>query len=305
MGCNGLLLSIENHFKRIKMAEECIHFLNGKMFVVQFVGLWLISFCAIGADPIDSDKCVYEFDTLKNVIHVICGKNMQLSVKQKNGEVYVAGLPVAVTEEPELVSTSLNDSKKHGELYDNPMEKITNASHILRRLKKKLNTHSDRLSNITDLLQRGDRALRKDLLKVRQLDPNSATARETMIAAIQNQYNFLRMGLLSQNAEFRQLVFDILTLVSATEKMVRGTLGMEYHLDIKIEQLNETVLESLSGGWGTDRQKTGKIRSYRFRIYDVKKVMFCSFGALHTEKLFYVISHGRVYRTELYGIYVV
>ncbi|XP_060561837.1 myocilin-like isoform X2 [Ruditapes philippinarum] len=201
----------------------------------------LLSVCYI-CDVQSAKECVYQYDMKNNNVQITCGKGAVLHIVDQNGNTLLTGetsissadtSPVFQLDRSSI--SSLNDEAHKA------TKKLSDASKLLRKVREDLTLQINNLINLTTLLQRGDDELKNDLNTLRRHDLTSPLAREAIIAALQNQYNFLRMGLLSQNTQMNELIRTTMRLTTSIMKTARGARGVGEILDLRADVMNETL----------------------------------------------------------------
>lgn len=192
-------------------------------------------------DMDSANECVYQYDMKDNRVKITCGEGAVLHIVDQHGNTLLAGETTSINQTPIIFQlnrssiTSLNDEAHKAS------KKLSDASKLLRKVREDLNAQINNLINLTNLLQRGDDELKKDLGTLRRHELTSPLVREAIIAALQNQYNFLRMGLLSQNTQMNELIRTTIRLTTSIMKTARGARGVGEILDLRANVMNETL----------------------------------------------------------------
>ncbi|KAJ8312656.1 hypothetical protein KUTeg_010029 [Tegillarca granosa] len=211
------------------------------MFCFSFVIL-LFTRYATGSVPVNADVCKFELDIVKNKIQVACPRNVTLTVQDKDGAILLTGNTLSNLwfEGDTLLRARISPSISSG-FNPKSLGKLKDATTLLKRIKKKLSFQLKTLNNITQNLNEGAEQLNQDIENLRQPIPSSHLAREATIAALQNQYNFLKVAMLNQNEEMSQLISTMTTLITATQKTVRSSLAMNSKFQQEIFLVNAAL----------------------------------------------------------------
>lgn len=211
------------------------------MFCFTLVTLLLVEY-ATGLIPVRANDCNYEFDMEKNKIQVACPRNVTLTVQDKDGAILLTGNTLSNLwfEGDTLLRARIDPSITSG-FNPKSLGKLKDATTLLKRIKKKLAVRLKTLNNITHNLNEGAEQLNQDIENLRQPNPSSHLAREATIAALQNQYNFLKVAMLNQNSEMAQLISTMTTLITATQKTVRSSLAMNSKFQQEIFLVNAAL----------------------------------------------------------------
>lgn len=214
--------------------------------------LGLISFPSHAADggfpsfKMSNEDCTYELNVKNNLINVSCGRNVTVRIHDKNGVISMTGRK----------SDSLwfqNGARGGGGLFrpnktsasfgvnNRASSKLKDSTTILKRMKKKLGFRQKVLNNITTDLRNGDVEVQNDLSRLRDLQAGNALALENVAATLTNQYRFLSMAMLAQNAEMKALISTMNSMIVATQKSVRGSLAVNDQLQEEIVLLNTAL----------------------------------------------------------------
>ncbi|VDH97884.1 Hypothetical predicted protein [Mytilus galloprovincialis] len=173
--------------------------------------------------PVKNDDCTYEFDMEHNLIYVSCSKNVSLTIKEKDGA-------ISLIQDPDdhlWFETADNGKNQLPDRFSSKStKKLKDAARLLKRMKSTIETRMGTLENITATLASGDSDLRNDLTNIKQYPPTSTLMRESMVAALQNQYTYLQHAMLALNAEMKEMVEMMSSVATAAQKSVRSQLAM-------------------------------------------------------------------------------
>ncbi|KAK3084173.1 hypothetical protein FSP39_009410 [Pinctada imbricata] len=201
--------------------------------------------------PVKHDECTYEFDVETKVFRIACAKNVTLTVKGNGKTMIMSGdqeeKPLWFQRLSGVSMTKNNGNKTIRESLGpnvKTVRKLKDATKLLRRAKKRLTFRTGKIDNITETLESGDRDLQNDLEALHKFNPGTVHAHRAMIAALQNQYRYLQMAMLTQNNEMKELISAIKTLVSATQKSVRSSLALNNDYQQEMVMLYTTLLKS-------------------------------------------------------------
>ena len=231
---------------------------SGYFTVVLFVAIFETTF----AKPIKNDQCEYNVDLVGNTIRVVClGKNAKISIYANNAVVKtdtdymedvndygsrnttmknMAAVPTPSSLEPQRDHAPL---EKSDVFYMKPVgQTIRNSTRKMEKLKKKLSKHAMEMGNITQLLTFGDEGLRSDLEIIRRMRPNTLMVKEAMLAAIKNQYSFMRTAILTQNAELSKMMESLQVLIDVIMTDMRSYAKSEVNMIEQIKNVNQTML---------------------------------------------------------------
>ncbi|KAK6189879.1 hypothetical protein SNE40_001854 [Patella caerulea] len=218
----------------------------GQRFSVIFV--FLLSLLAVGfvsVQPIKNEQCEYDMDLVKNTMKVVCkGDSARVNIIAHNA---VVSQPSSRFESTgEMPPGSNQDWMPYGDmntLNSIPLSNtVKNSTKHIELLKQRLSMHSSAMFNITTLLTEGDEGLTSDLKKLRRLAPNKEALKEGMLAAIRNQYNFMRTAILTQNAELSKLISSLNSLLDITAKAMRGAAKSDDDIVEQIGYVNKTMI---------------------------------------------------------------
>ncbi|XP_053375608.1 olfactomedin-like protein 2B isoform X3 [Mercenaria mercenaria] len=187
-------------------------------------------------------ECVYQYDMKHNRVKITCEKGAVLHIVDQNGNTLLTGETSSSTDDsPVVVQLNRSSISSLNDEAHKATKKLSDASKLLRKVREDLTLQINNLINLTSLLQRGDDELKKDLFTLRNHELTSPLVREAIIAALQNQYNFLRMGLLSQNTQMNELIRTTMRLTTSIMKTARGARGVGEILDLRADVMNETL----------------------------------------------------------------
>ncbi|KAL3857329.1 hypothetical protein ACJMK2_012007 [Sinanodonta woodiana] len=198
-------------------------------------------------------KCSYEFLTKSDTVRISCSEGAVLNIRDQFGNLLLSSETERKSDRPiilQLNTSSVTTIRDEGE---KAMEKLKDAAVLLRKSRERMSSQINKLNNLTTLLQKGDSELKRDLDTLREKDLSSPLVRESIIAAIQNQYNFVRMGLLTQNAQLTELISATVTLTTSILKTARASLSQAGLTDVRFDLLNQTlqnISNMMPGGFG-------------------------------------------------------
>ncbi|KAH3877046.1 hypothetical protein DPMN_000901 [Dreissena polymorpha] len=201
---------------------------------------------------VPAEKCVFQYD-MSNRVKITCGHGAVLHIVDQHGTTLLTGETSNVEDTPVVFQlnrssiASLNDEAKRAS------KKLIEANKLLKKVREDLSVQITNLINLTSLLQKGDEELKNDFNTIRRHELTSPLVREAIIAALQNQYNFLRMGLLSQNTYLNELIRTTSRLTTAIMKTTRGAKGVGEILDLRADAMNQTlynITKLMPGGFG-------------------------------------------------------
>ncbi|KAL4223234.1 hypothetical protein ACF0H5_016706 [Mactra antiquata] len=210
---------------------------------VTFVILLLALFVrlCVNEESSDSGKCVYQSDTDNSEIKISCGQGSVITIMDEEGNVLLSGETGLVVDHPIVLNVTRSSISSLNDEAHKATKKLSEASKLLRKVREDLSAQIHTVINLTTLLQQGDDEIKKDLLTLRHQELASPLLREAIIAALQNQYNFLRMGLLSQNTQMNELIRTTMRLTTSIMKTSRGARGVGEILDLRADVMNETL----------------------------------------------------------------
>uniref|UniRef100_A0A2C9LT40 Uncharacterized protein n=1 Tax=Biomphalaria glabrata TaxID=6526 RepID=A0A2C9LT40_BIOGL len=116
------------------------------------------------------------------------------------------------------------DRRAHSKVTESFWDVITNASNKLESAKRSFSVYAESIRNISGQLAEGDFNLRQDMDNLRRTSNSATDLKEGIIAAMSNQYNYMRSALLSRNFELERLVTSLLLLVDATSDGLSSAL---------------------------------------------------------------------------------
>ncbi|KAL8594457.1 hypothetical protein ACOMHN_018165 [Nucella lapillus] len=189
---------------------------------------------------VKNDVCEYDIDLKENTFHAKCqGQPLGVSVfansasvntgQVRNPGMYPSGQPgVNVLQSPFGVSGHSLEAD--------------NTTILLKTMKEKLGSQKSAISNISHLLSRGDNDLRSDLQALRGLASDESSVRESIIATMRNQYNFMRTAILAHNAELSHVLGLLESLVGLTSQTRHQALYTQQTLNQQLLHVNRTML---------------------------------------------------------------
>jgi len=121
-------------------------------------------------------------------------------------------------------------------------EYVWNATRKLDKAKRQLSTYSDSIQNTTNSLAIGDLQLRDDMKALKNTRNSATELKDGIIAAMRNQYNFIRSTLLVRNNELKRLVESLTTLVGVTSDGLHTALDAHKRVMDEMVQVNHTLI---------------------------------------------------------------
>ncbi|WAR02615.1 NOE3-like protein [Mya arenaria] len=186
------------------------------------------------------EKCVFQYD-MSNRVKITCGHGAVLHIVDQHGNTLLTGETTSPADTPVIFQLNRSSISSLNDEAARATKKLNEASKLLRKVREDLSLQITNLINLTSLLQRGDEELKNDFNTIRRHEINSQLVREAIIAALQNQYNFLRMGLLSQNTHLNELIRTTSRLTTAIMNTARGARGIGDVLDLRADVMNQTL----------------------------------------------------------------
>ena len=210
------------------------------------------------------EKCVYQLDMEVNKVKISCGPGVVLNIVDQHGNTLLSGETNTKEETPVVFQVNRSNIASVKHEYVKATKKLTDASRLLRKAREELTVQVNNLINLTSLLQRGDEELKHDLDTLRRHELTSPLVREAIIAALQNQYNFLRMGLLAQNTHLNELIRTSMRVTTTVIKTARGARALGEILNLRADVMNTTltnITQLMPGGFKAGAffgEQTGK-----------------------------------------------
>ncbi|KAK7087946.1 hypothetical protein V1264_021934 [Littorina saxatilis] len=196
---------------------------------------------------ISNDICEYDIDLKRNTLRAKCqGQPLGVNVYASNAQV--------MSPSPQQGADTGTDGRggsSPGHSYNAwsgvPPTSFASESHLnitasLAAMRQGLGVHKSAISNISTLLSRGDNDLRSDLQALRGLAPNDAAVRESIIATMRNQYNFMRTAILAHNAELSQVLGLLDSLLTLTSNWLETAHQSQQKLLQEVAHINRTML---------------------------------------------------------------
>ncbi|CAL1537066.1 unnamed protein product [Lymnaea stagnalis] len=118
---------------------------------------------------------------------------------------------------------------------------VLNATQKLEHAKRSFSIYADSIRNISGQLTEGDANLKQDMERLRSTSNSATDLKEGIIAAMSNQYNYMRSALLTRNFELERLVTSLLVLVDATSDGLRSALKAQNSSMEQIEDISATL----------------------------------------------------------------
>lgn len=188
-----------------------------------------------------AEKCVYQIDMTNDRMKITCGQGAVLQIVDQHGNTLLSSETTSPEDSPIVLQINRSSISSLNNEAAKATKKLADASKLLRKVREDLTQQINNLINLTSLLQRGDEELKRDLNTLRRHELSSPLAREALAAALQNQYNFLRMGLLSQNTQLNEIIRATMRLTTSIVKTARGARGVGDILNIRAHLINETL----------------------------------------------------------------
>lgn len=191
---------------------------------------------------ISNDICEYDIDLKKNTIRAKCqGETLGVSVYASS-----ASVTTTKTKEPngcKPAKATKFESDVHRAKTPLPQwNDVLNSTGLLGAMRQRLNEQKSAITNISSLLSRGDNDLRSDLEALRGLASDDSSVRESIIATMRNQYNFMRTAILAHNAELSQVLSLLDSLLTMTARTLHHTRHSQHSLQQQLAHVNRTVL---------------------------------------------------------------
>ena len=187
------------------------------------------------------DKCTFKLDLENKNVKIMCEPGAVLNIVDEHGNTLLSGETSTKDETPVIVQVNRSSITSVKNEYVKATKKLTDASKLLRKAREELTAQVNNLINLTSLLQRGDNELKQDLDTLRTHELTSPLVREAIIAALQNQYNFLRMGLLAQNTHLNELIRTSMRVTTTVIKTARGARAVGEMLNLRADIMNITL----------------------------------------------------------------
>ena len=238
----------------------------------KFLAFLLLIFVCKAQSP---EKCVYQLDMENNKVKISCGPGVVLNIVDQHGNTLLSGETHTKDETPVIFQVNRSSIASVKNEYVKATRKLTDASKLLRKAREELTIQVNNLINLTSLLQRGDEELKRDLDTLRRHELTSPLVREAIIAALQNQYNFLRMGLLAQNTHLNELIRTSMRVTTTVIKTARGARAVGEILNLRADVMNTTlsnITKLMPGGFKAGAffgEQTGN-------FFLVLSVLFCA-----------------------------
>lgn len=207
--------------------------------------------------PITNEKCEYEIDLVKNTVRAVCqGQPVGVQVFTNTATI-ISNDPVNQTEGSKSTSGRMSpppskpvvrdpgysgNSWYHNHHQQLPRH-IVNSTAVLEDLRRKLLHQATAMDNITAMLVQGDANLRTDLEALRKLNASQMVAfRESIIATMRNQYNFMKTAILAQNVELSNLLTLLISLVTVSTENAHSVLNLHDRVTVNMAHVNHTML---------------------------------------------------------------
>ena len=190
---------------------------------------------------ISNDICEYDIDLKRNTIRAKCqGEPLGVSV-------YASSASVTTTQTKangcKAAKATNFESDVHRAKTPLPQwNDVLNSTGLLGAMRQRLNEQKSAITNISSLLSRGDNDLRSDLEALRGLASDDSSVRESIIATMRNQYNFMRTAILAHNAELSQVLSLLDSLLTMTARTLHHTRHSQHSLQQQLAHVNRTVL---------------------------------------------------------------
>lgn len=197
----------------------------------------LLAFCGLES----ANECVFQIESKDNLVKITCEEGAVLHIVDQHGNTLLAGETTSINQTPVVFQLNRTSIATLNDEAHKATKKLSDASRLLRKVREDLSVQINSLINLTNLLQRGDEELKRDLETLRRHELTSPLVREAIIAALQNQYNFLRMGLLSQNTQINEIIRTTMRLTTSIIKTARGARSVGEILDLRADFMNETL----------------------------------------------------------------
>ena len=236
-------------------------------------------------------KCAYQFDMEDKKVKVSCSPKAVLNIVDQFGNTLLSGETGTQDETPLIFQVNRSSIASVKNEFLKATKKLTDASRLLKKAREELTAQVNKLINLTSLLQLGDDQLKRDLDILRSHELTSPLVREAIIAALQNQYNFLRMGLLAQNTHLNELIRTSMRVTTTVIKTARGARAVGEMLNLRADVMNSTlsnITKLMPGGFKAGAffgEQTGKYL-LNFKVKWRAVFLDTSFAPLREKTLF-------------------
>ena len=226
--------------------------------------LYLMAIMFMFSAQSSEKKCAYQFDMEDKKVKVSCSPKAVLNIVDQFGNTLLSGETGTQDETPLIFQVNRSSIASVKNEFLKATKKLTDASRLLKKAREELTAQVNKLINLTSLLQLGDDQLKRDLDILRSHELTSPLVREAIIAALQNQYNFLRMGLLAQNTHLNELIRTSMRVTTTVIKTARGARAVGEMLNLRADVMNSTlsnITKLMPGGFKAGAffgEQTGK-----------------------------------------------
>lgn len=187
---------------------------------------------------ISNDICEYDIDLKRNTIRAKCqGEPLGVSVYASS-----ASVTTTQTKDPNKCKAAKATKFDTAKAPFPEWNDVLNSTGLLGVMRQRLNEQKSAITNISSLLSRGDNDLRSDLEALRGLASDDSSVRESIIATMRNQYNFMRTAILAHNAELSQVLSLLDSLLTMTARTLHHTRHSQHSLQQQLAHVNRTVL---------------------------------------------------------------
>ncbi|XP_059149640.1 noelin-3-like [Physella acuta] len=203
----------------------------------------------------DQNNCTYELVMLKNIIKVKCvGSPSVINVyadkallqgdeSSKTGDDYkrhVTALGKLTAPEGGRHTHSRQREEIFGrQMFDAALANVTQQLQFARR---SFSLYADSIRNISGHLSEGDLKLKQDTDQLKSITNSASDLKQGIVAAMTNQYNFMRSALLARNYELERLVSTLITMVDATSIGIQSAIRAYNSTLEQIADVSSTVL---------------------------------------------------------------
>ncbi|BFZ19064.1 hypothetical protein BsWGS_22103 [Bradybaena similaris] len=162
---------------------------------------------------------------------------------------------------------------------------VWNATLKLDKAKQTLLSYTDSIRNISMKLSEGDLLLRADMQRLRQTSNSATDLKSGIIAAMTNQYNFMRSALLARNYELEKLVASLTVLVEVTSDGLDSALKAHRVTMDEVSKVNLTLL-AVRKLVSKELLKREPVRDSRGQNYEQcpKEISAIGSGSFHSVK---------------------
>lgn len=218
---------------------------------------------AVEQNSVTNDICEYDIDLKRNTIRARCqGQPLGVSVYASSASVTTTQMKQERNKCNTAKAIKLESDFRAGKAALPQSNDVLNITGLLKDMRSRLNDQKSAVSNISSLLSRGDNDLRSDLEALRGLASDDSSVRESIIATMRNQYNFMRTAILTHNAELSQVLGLLDSLMTLASRTLHDAQRSQRTLQQQLAYVNRTVL-AMRTTLSTSLRKRHKDRSLR------------------------------------------